>query len=131
MDIRIKTTDIVMSPALSDYANKCLDKVSKTVGDDPTIQCDLELARTTKHHLKGDVYCAEIHIVGEGIDAYASVDREDLNLAINDVRDEIVHKLRSDKGKRISYVRRGGAKVKAMIKGLWPWGACGWYRGRK
>jgi hypothetical protein len=30
--------------------------------------------------------------------------------------------LHASKGKRISFVRRGGAQVKAMMKGMWPWG---------
>ena len=131
MNIRVKTTNVTLSQALSDYVNKCLSRVSKIVSSDSTVQCDVELARTSKHHQKGDVFMAEIHIVGEGIDAYASVERKDLNLAIGDMRDEIVRKLKAGKSKHLSYVRRGGAKVKAMIKGIWPWGEGGWYRRRK
>lgn len=128
MNIRVKATNVTMSPALSDYVNKTLDKVTKIVGGDPAILCDIELARTTEHHQKGDIFRSEIHIVGSGIDEYAAADREDLNIAIMDARDEIIRKLRSGKGKRISYVRRSGAKVKAMIKGILPWGESGWYR---
>ena len=128
MNIRVKATSITLSPSLSEFVNKCLGKVSGMISDDSTAQCDVELARTTQHHQKGDVFKAEIHIVGEGIDAYASVEREDLNTAINDARDEIIRKIRSNKGKRMSYIRRSGAMVKAMVKGVWPWGESGWYR---
>lgn len=131
MNIRIKATNITLSPVLSEYVNKGLSKVSKIVDDDPTVQCDVELGRTSQHHQKGDVFKAEIHVTGDGLDAYASVEREDLNLAINDVRDEIIRKIRSGKGKHLSYVRRSGARVKAMIKGIWPWGEGGWYNKSK
>lgn len=120
MNIRVKTTNVALSPSLSDFVNKCLDKVSGMIKDDSTAQCDVELARTTQHHQKGDIFKAEMHITGEGIDAYASVERQDLNTAISDVRDEIMRKIRSGKSKHMSYVRRGGARMKAMIKGLWP-----------
>ncbi|MCX6715564.1 MAG: ribosome-associated translation inhibitor RaiA [Candidatus Taylorbacteria bacterium] len=131
MNIRIKTTNVVLSPALSEYVNKCLDRVGNIVGEKTNVQYDVELARTTNHHQKGDVFMAEVHIVGGVIDAYASVERSDLNQAINDVRDEIIRELRSGKSKRMSYVRRGGARMKAMIKGIWPWGESGWYKRNK
>ncbi len=128
MNIRIKVTNVPQTQALTDYVNKALGKLEKVVGGDPAIQCDIELARTTEHHQKGDIYRAEIHIVGSGHDEYASVEREDLNLAVADVRDEIMQKLRGAKIKKISYVRRSGARAKAIMKGLWPWGESGWYR---
>jgi len=131
MNIRVKATNVTLSESLSDYVEKCLSKVAKAVGGDPTIQCDIELARTTAHHQKGDIFKAEIHLVGNGLDAYASVEREDLNLAVSDVRDEIINELRIGKSKRASYLRRSGARVKAMMKGVLPWGESGWYRRAK
>ncbi len=128
MNIRVKATNVTLSPVMSEYVNKSLAKVEKAVGNDPAIQCDVELARTTAHHQKGDIFRVDIHIVGSGLDEYASADREDLNVAVMDARDEIIRKLRTGKGKRISYVRRSGARVKAMMKGLLPWGESGWYR---
>ncbi len=131
MNIRVKATNVTLNPALSDYINKSLGKVAKILENDPTAQCDIEVARTTQHHQKGDIFKAEVHIVGEGVDAYATAEREDLNTAITEARDEIISKIRSSKGKRISYVRRSGARVKAMVKGLMPWGESGWYRRKK
>ena len=128
MNIRIKSTNITLNPAITDYVNKSLDKISKLLNNDPSAQCDVELARTTNHHQKGNIFKAEIHIVGAGIDAYASVEHEDLNMAVTDVRDEIIRKLHSSKGKKISYIRRSGAMVKAMMKGVVPWGESGWYK---
>ena len=68
---------------------------------------------------------------GPGLDAYASAEHEDLYSAIDEVRDDIVRDLRSKKGKRLSYIRRSGARVKDMVKGLLPWGEEGWYKRRR
>lgn len=117
-----------MSQAISDYVDKRLDKIATFVGADPSIMCDVELSRTTEHHKKGEVFRAEVHIVGSGLDAYAAADREDLYAAIDDVRDDILRELKVKKGKQISYIRRGGAQIKAMAKGIVPWGEKGWYK---
>lgn len=131
MNIRIKTTNVALTDSLREYVNRSLDKITRIVGGDPAIQCDIELARTTEHHQKGPIFHVDLHIVGSGHDQYAAAENEDLNLSITEVRDEIMRKLKSGKGKRISYIRRSGARVKAMVRGIWPWGESGWYGRRK
>ena len=122
MNINIKTGNLTLTPAISEYANKRLEKIGRIIGSDPAIQCDVELAKTTDHHHKGEIFRAEIHIVGSGKNLYASSEKEDLYSAIYDVRHEILRELNVDKEKRLSFIRRGGARIKAAAKGLWPWG---------
>ncbi|MFA6314869.1 MAG: ribosome-associated translation inhibitor RaiA [Candidatus Paceibacterota bacterium] len=121
MNINIKTTSITLTPAISEYVAKRLDKIGKLLGNDPSIQCDVELARTTEHHQKGNIFRAEIHIVGSAKNAYASSEETDLYSAIDTVRDEILQEIRVGKGKKISLIRRSGARLKNMVKGLWSW----------
>jgi ribosomal subunit interface protein len=122
MNTKIKTTGITLTPAISEYTDKRLAKLSKIIGGDPSFICDVELAKTTAHHKNGDIFRAEIHIVGKGKDLYAAAEDQDLYAAIDEVRDEIVRAFRASKGKRLAFIRKGGAQVKAMMKGLWPWG---------
>jgi len=122
MNINIKTTAITLTPAISDYTNKRLEKIAVLLAYDPGAQCDIELAKTTSHHQKGDIFRAEIHIVAKGKNVYASAEKDDLYTAIDCVQDEILSELRTDKGKRISMLRKGGAKVKSIIRGMWPFG---------
>lgn len=122
MNTNIKTTNISLTPSISDYASKRVEKISKLLKSDKSAQCNIELARTTGHHNKGEIFRAEIHIVGANKNLYASADEIDLYTAIDAVRDEILSELKSKKEKHMVFVRRGGAKIKAMIKGLWPWG---------
>ena len=121
MNTHIKTTNVTLTDAISEYVTKRLEKIDKLVQDDPTVKCDMELARTTAHHNKGDVFKAEIHIVGSGINVYSSIEKEDLYAAIDDVRDAVLRELTSTRKKNASKIRRGGAAIKNMMKGMWPW----------
>lgn len=119
MNINIKTTVLDLTPAISEYVEKRLDAIKKFFQDDSTAQFDIELAKTTNHHKNGDIFRAEIHIVAKGVNTYASSEKEDLYMAIDAVRDEVLRKVKSSNEKQRSLVRRGGAKIKNIIKGLW------------
>jgi ribosomal subunit interface protein len=119
MKINIKTTVLDLTPAISDYVEKRFEAIEKFFSDDSTAQFDIELARTTNHHKNGDIFRAEIHIVAKGVNTYASAEKEDLYIAIDTVRDEVLRKVKSSNEKHRSLVRRGGARIKNIIKGLW------------
>jgi ribosomal subunit interface protein len=118
MNINIKTSNISLTDAISDYTSKRLESVKQFLASDPTVRCDVELGRTTNHHKNGDIFRAEIHITGKDKDFYASAEEVDLYKAIDMVRDEIQREVRSEKSRKISLLRRGGAKIKNLIKGL-------------
>ena len=118
MNINIKTTNITLTEAISDYTSKRLDAITSFFKDDSTVQCDVELARTTHHHKNGDIFRAEIHIVGKNKDHYAACEEEDLYKAIDMVRDEMLREVRQGKEKKLSILRKGGAKLKEIIKGF-------------
>ncbi len=123
MNIHIKTTNITLTDAISDYVNKRLEKLEKLTSDDPSAQCDLELGRTTAHHNKGEVFKAEIHLVGAaGLNIYTSIEKEDLYAAVDAVRDAVLNEFTASRKKHASRIRRGGARIKDMMKGMWPWG---------
>ena len=119
MNIRIKATSFTLTPAISEYADKRLEKIARFLDTDPTAQCDVDLGRTTSHHHKGDIFRAEIHIVAKARDVYASAEKEDLYSAIDVAYAEVLHSLKMDKAKQQSRIRRGGAAIKNMAKGLW------------
>ena len=121
MNTSTKGINISLTPAISDYITKRLDKINKLIGDDASVQCTVEVSRTTSHHHKGEIFRAEIRVVGSGRNIYATSEKEDLYMAIEDATDETLASLKSGKKKYLSFVRRGGATVKSMVKGLWPW----------
>jgi ribosomal subunit interface protein len=118
MNINIKTTNITLTEAISDYTSKRLDAITQLLKDDPTVRFDVELAKTSNHHKNGDIFRAEILVVGKNKDLYAASEEEDLYKAIDMVRDEMLREVRQGKEKKISIIRRGGAKLKEIIKGF-------------
>ena len=120
MNINIKTTNITLSEAISEYTSKRLQKIIKIIGDDTSMKCDVELGRTTDHHNKGEVFRAEIHLTGKGMNTYASAEKNDLYSAIDEVQEDVLRSVGTHKGKKISLIRRGGKQVKNILKGMWP-----------
>ncbi len=118
MHINIKTTNITLTEAISDYTSKRLDAITSFFKDDTTVKCDVELGKTSNHHKNGDIFRAEIHIVGKDKDHYASAEETDLYKAIDIVRDEMLREVRTGKEKKISLLRRGGAQIKNILKGI-------------
>lgn len=121
MKINTKTINLPGSMTIDEYISKRLERIERLVGDDSSVQCAIELTRTTDHHQKGDVFMAEIHIIGKGRNIYASSEKDNIHTAIDEACDEAIRSLKSGKKKYLSFVRRGGATVKSMVKGLWPW----------
>jgi hypothetical protein len=46
------------------------------IGSDLSVRYDVELAHTTGHHQKGEIFRAEIRIVGPSKDIYVTAERE-------------------------------------------------------
>jgi len=118
MQIQLKATEIELTEQLKDYAEKKVLALSKYLSEsNEEATASVELAKTTAHHRKGDVFRAEISLRSHGEQYYASSEKEDLYTAIDTVKDDILRELVSSKDKRISLVRRGGARIKNIIKG--------------
>ena len=63
MRILLKSTLLELTDALREYARKRMEPISKVLkGFEEKNECtlDMEVARTTRHHRKGDVYYIEI-----------------------------------------------------------------------
>ena len=119
MNIQIKATNLELTESIESYIEKRLQSVVKFLEQDSTAQCMVEVARTTNHHKHGDIFRAEIRISSALHSVYVESEKEDLYAAIDAARNEASGKLSSGKDKRVSVLRRGGARVKNMIKGIW------------
>lgn len=108
-----------ISLEIKDYLYKKLAHIDKFLDpNDQSILCDVELGKTTNHHKGGEVFKAEInlHIAGKNLRAVSEM--EDLFAAIDVAKDEMIRELQLNKEKRVSSVKRGGAKIKNIIKGV-------------
>lgn len=119
MKINIKATGIELTPAIKDYVEKKIGAVEKYLSAEDIV-AQVEVGKSTQHHKSGDVFRAEVHLIGAGLDVYAVSDEADLYAAIDLVKDELKAKLTHTKGKKEALYRRGARRVKDIMKGLNP-----------
>lgn len=118
MNINIKATNFELTPAIREYAEKKVNNLEKFIHrTDESVQAWMEVGRVSAHHLKGDVYRAEIqiHIPHYEKGVRAEDTRETLNEAIDGAHDKIKLELEKAKDKKTSAVRRGARKLKKLI----------------
>ena len=119
MKINIKATGIELTQAISDYVYKKISSIEKYLDKSNTdIIAQVEVGRSTRHHKTGNIFRAEVHITGVGLDLYAVSEMEDLYAAIDVVKDEIVHNVVQSKGKRQTLAKKGAGMMKNIMKGL-------------
>lgn len=119
MNITIKATNVEINDKINQYLTKKLSTIKKFLHDEAIVV--VELARTTNHHKKGDVFKAEIRInkakIIKGKNPYAVAESTDLYSAIDIVKDEIHDMLASAKDKNQVLKKKGAQAVKKLIKG--------------
>ena len=120
MKINIKATGIELTQAISDYVYKRIFSIGKYLDqkNNPDIVAQVEVGRSTRHHKAGNIFRAEVHIMGTNLDAYAVSEMEDLYAAIDIVKDEIVRNIVHLKGKRETLSRRGAGIMKNIMNGI-------------
>lgn len=118
MKYNIKTTEFVLTDAISDYINKKIERLDRFVSpeDKDVLMCYIEIGKTTNHHKNGDLFKAEftIHIGGNVLRVENT--EEDLYSSIDEVIEGMSEKLNSFKKKKVSLIRRGGAKMKEIFR---------------
>ena len=123
MKINTKATNITLEADVHEYLEKKIQSLSKFVNlNDDAVMIDAELGKTTRHHQAGDIFRAEINLHTPGKSYRAVSEATELYAAIDDVKDEILRELETQKRKRLHLLRRGGQKVKDFIKGFYKWG---------
>jgi len=99
MQLNIKATNLELAPNLKDYVQKKMDALDKYLGKLRVVSAYFEVSRTTKHHLKGEIYSAEANLsLGSDLlrvektekDVYKAVDkvRDHLELVIKKYKDK-------------------------------------------
>lgn len=121
MRLNIKGTNFTLTKDVEEYLGKKLDAISKFLPrEENGALCQVELGKTTRHHQSGDIFRAEINLETGGRMFRAVAERNDLRAAIDAMRDAITKELGAYKAKRVSLLRRSGARVKQFLKGLYP-----------
>lgn len=102
MILKIKATNIKLSPEVLDYISKKFNDLDKLFGstDPDLVIVEFEAGTTTDHHRKGKIHKAEANISVGGKLIRACEVGESVFSAIDLVKDEIVAQIRKFKQRK-------------------------------
>lgn len=105
MQLNIKATNIELTDEVKNYVQKKVDMLDKFLEKIQPISADFEVELTTKHHLKGEIYRAEMNL--EIFDKLLRVEKieKDLFKAIDKVKDHMAEAIKKYKEKKIDKKR--------------------------
>jgi ribosomal subunit interface protein len=119
MVINEKGTNMQITPDIKDYLYKKLAHLEKFIDPtDSSALCDVELGKVSNHHKNGDVFRTEINLHISGKNLRAVSEQGELFASIDIAKDDMVHALQSNKDKKVSLLKRGGAQIKNLLKGF-------------
>ncbi len=119
MQIKIRSKNFDLTPAIEEYVNKKTLSLEKFFGHKDNVLCEVEIGKTTGHHKSGDIFRTEINMVipGEG-QVYAVANEFDLYASIDIVKDEAEREILTRKNRKETLFRRGASKIKSLIKSI-------------
>lgn len=96
MKIIIKTKNIELTPALHQYVEEKINSLEKFL---EIVEAWVEVGKETRHHRKGPFFRAECQMRLPGKSIRSVAVKEDLRLAIDEVKDELQRALKQYKKK--------------------------------
>lgn len=120
MKIIIKGTKIKLTQSLKDFIEekiRDLEKIFKfKVKENFEVKAFIEIGKLSKHHQSGDVFYAECQILLPGRGVRSVAEKEDLKLAICEVKDELQRQLKKYKKAQMQKTARGKRRIKKDLK---------------
>ena len=114
MNITLLGTNLDITESLREKVYAEFKRFEKIL--EPNTHIAVEIGKTTHHHKNGEVYKAEVKIVEPKAEYYADFVTENLYESIDTLADELFQKITSSKSKHRSLFRRGGAKIKKLLR---------------
>lgn len=114
--VNVKTTDVDLTPEIEAYLDQKLSDIEKLLvyESDDEVTCDIELAHVRDQ--RTDAWRAEMNLAVRGEMYRAEARGESVQAALDEVKDEMMKRVRRSKRKRFHLLRRGGAKLKEFIR---------------
>src|ERR1700722_9170999 len=102
MKINTKTMNVSLSPSISEYIEKRLTGLEKFLGSDTeAVLIHILIGKMSAHHRSGDIFKAEIDLSLPGKTFHVEAEKDDLYVAIDAAKDELVREIKSGKEKQI------------------------------
>ena len=114
MQLNLKATNLELTPELKNYVQKKMDMLEKYLGSMKVFNASFEVSRTTHHHLKGEIYCAEANLTVKGQLLRITKTEKDLYKAIDKVKDHMELIIKKYKEKKIDK-RKKKQKISKLI----------------
>lgn len=100
MEIILKAKNITLDDALKDFVNDRIGGLERLLKNiKPPILIEVEIGKETKHHKKGNIFYAEGQISLPGALLRSTSKKEDLRLAIVEVKDDLQRQIKKYKNK--------------------------------
>jgi putative sigma-54 modulation protein len=101
MQLNIKATNLELTPRIREYVQLKMDMLDKYLGKLKVINTHVEVIKTSNHHLKGEIYSAEVNIsLGSDLLRVEKTEK-DLFKAIDKVKDHLELVIKKYKDKKI------------------------------
>jgi len=114
--ISTKATNIDLAGELETLLEQKLEALDKFISDKETdLKCEVELQKMTDHQ-SGKIFRAEVNLYVGGKLYRAEATEDQMERAIDVVRDEIKRELRRANKKQQSLMKRGGQAIKEMMR---------------
>ena len=111
MKITIKSTNINLTQNLKNYIEEKIGGCEKFLNVKFPVETYVEIEKTTFHHRKGNIFQAEINLVLKGKILRQKAKREDIYLAINEVKDKLQRSLKKYKKRQSAEYQKGARKI--------------------
>jgi putative sigma-54 modulation protein len=89
MKVKIKATNLELTEAIKNYIEVKMQMLDKYFGDIKPLICEVEVELITNHHLKGEIFRAEINLELPGKLLRVEKTEKDLYKAIDKVKDHL------------------------------------------
>lgn len=115
--IQYKGKNVHLDNAWLDLIEQKFQSLEKYIGDETDVKCDVEFEKETReHHNSGRIHRVEVNLFLKGTLYRAEASEESFEIAIDEVRAELDRVLRSANKKRETLIKRGGRKIKDMLR---------------
>ena len=119
MRTQTKATNMTLTTSVEGYVEKKITSLRKLIDEnDDSALLMIEVAKTSEHHHKGDVFRAEFNLHTKDGDFFAEATRQDIFTALDEVKDGLVDAVRTRKDKKFRLIRKGQLRVKEIIRGF-------------
>jgi len=113
MKIVIKATNIKLTSALRQYIEEKINSLEKFL---EIVKVWVEVGKETRHHRKGPFFRAECQMRLPKKSIRSVAVKEDLRLAVDEVKDELQRELKEYKKKMMAKIKRGARVHKKSLK---------------